>query len=104
MGSSEDSEDKEGLGALLASPLSSAFHLFSNSLSASESSKSEGTFAGSSDGEGLGGFTSCFFFLACSLVRLFGMVGNLNGGGDVNDSEESEEMLMMLGLDDMVVS
>ena len=105
MGSSDDSEDTAGLGALLASPLSKAFHRLSSSLAASESSKSEGTFAGSSDGDGLGGFASCFLFLACSLVRPRGMVGNLNGDGDVSDSEESdesEEMLIILGLDDMI--
>ena len=51
--------------------------------------------------------TSCFFFLACSFVSPLGWVGTWNGGGDVNDSdesEESEEILMILGLDFMVAS
>lgn len=49
--------------------------------------------------------TSCFFFFACSFVSPLGWVSNWNGGGDVNDSdesEESEEILMIFGLDFMV--
>ena len=40
-------------------------------------------------------------------MRPPGLVGTWNGGGDVNDSdesEESEEILMTLGLDFMVAS
>lgn len=96
--------DSSGVGTLFA--LSNAFHCLSISLWYSGSSISEG-YGGSDDDDelGAGTTTSCFLFLACSFVRPRGRVGILRGDGDVNDSdesEESEERLMMLGLDVMV--
>ena len=88
--------DSLGLGTLFA--LSNAFHLLSISLWYSGSSISEGYGGRSSDDDELGAGTSCLLFLACSFVRPRGGVGILNGGGDVSESdvsEESEERFMI---------
>ena len=88
--------NSSGLGILFV--LSNSFHFLSISLWYTGSSISEGNGGRSSDDEELGAGTSCVLFLACSLVRPRGGVGILNGGGDVSESdvsEESEERLMI---------